>query len=795
MTAAEGASATVWPGPEHRAALVDFVDVYERHYDEMNAEFEPVLERHPVWGPVLMAMPRDVRDRRAAESRERLRAGISGDWAAYEANLRQEGVVYAMMGVPFRDWYDVVRFVNGALLPRMVRAYASETERLGAALQAMQWVLDTAMSVIADAYMAEKEARMRESERRLSITLDSIGDAVVATDMTGRVTRMNPVASRLTGWDAADALGRPLSEVFVIRNELTGEPALSPVDTALREGIVVGLANHTELLSRDGTIRPIADSAAPIRSESGDVLGVVMVFRDQSEERRAEEARLRAATLEGENRRIHEANRLKSEFLANMSHELRTPLNAIIGFSQLIADGEVGPVSAQQGSFLAHVLASARHLLRLINDVLDLAKVEAGKMEFEPEVADLGLLCREVAMGFSSQLAGKDIALQVAIEEDVPDAMVDPRRLKQILDNFLSNAMKFTPSGGRVSVRLAVTAPDRFRVAVEDTGPGIAEADLPRLFVEFQQLDAGLAKEHQGTGLGLALTRRLVEAQGGTVGVTSRPGQGSVFYADMPLRRAPLPDVGPSPGADPRPVVLVVEDDPDDVRAIVAVLDAGGYRAEVARTAAEAVSLARARAYDAVTLDLALPDASGLDVLHAIRASERNGGVPVVVVTLVVDRMVASFVVDDILPKPISGEALLAALRRAGVTGGAAVLVVDDDPASRALMCSALAQLGYAPASAPDAEIALVEAERIRPRAVVLDLLLPGMDGFQFLERFRRSPQNARVPVLVWTVADLTVAERDRLLRSARAVIPKADGGDESLVSALRRYFPPPAEG
>lgn len=414
------------------------------------------------------------------------------------------------------------------------------------------------------------EEALRESERGLATTLHSIGDAVISTDLSGRVMRMNPVAEQLTGWSLTEAQGRPLSEVFRIISEETRRPVESPVAQVLRDGLVVGLANHTLLISRAGSERPIADSGAPIReSGGGAVRGVVLVFRDQSEERASEELKIKTLRLEADNLRIQEASRLKSEFLANMSHELRTPLNAIIGFAELLHDGVVPPEMPQHKEFLRDILASGHHLLQLINDVLDLSKVEAGKLQFHPEAANMPALIGEVLGTLRAIFAAKSIRLEWYADPSLIDLVLDAARLKQVLYNYVSNALKFTPEGGKVCVRaLPDSSAFTFRLEVEDTGIGIAPEDLPRLFTEFQQLDGGAAKRHPGTGLGLALTKRLVEAQGGTVGVRSTQGRGSTFHAVLPRQPAELARPPQVPGdAGARAVArsgFVTQDDTRD---------------------------------------------------------------------------------------------------------------------------------------------------------------------------------------------------------------------------------------
>ena len=240
--------------------------------------------------------------------------------------------------------------------------------------------------------------------------------------------------------------------------------------------------------------------------------------------------------LDLEKRSAQEANRMKSEFLANMSHELRTPLNAIMGFAKLMAYGKVGPVSAQHQEFLEDILRSSNHLLQLINDVLDLAKVEAGKMEFHPEPIDLPQVVSEVRDILRAIAASKQIEIDSAIDPACTGLTLDPAKLKQVLYNYLSNALKFTTNNGRVFIRVRPEGADLFRAEVEDTGVGIRPDDLRNLFTEFRQLDSSASKKYQGTGLGLALTKRIVEAQGGRVGVDSSLGRGSTFFVVLPRR-------------------------------------------------------------------------------------------------------------------------------------------------------------------------------------------------------------------------------------------------------------------
>jgi len=489
------------------------------------------------------------------------------------------------------------------------------------------------------------------------------------------------------------------------------------------------------------------------------------------------------------------ASNVKSQFLANMSHELRTPLNAILGFSELLYDGTVPPEAPEHREFIGDIMRSGRHLLQLINDILDLSKVEAGKLEFLPERIQLSRTVDEVLGILRTTAASARVQIRSAIDPAVDDLVVDPARLKQVLYNYLSNAIKFTPEGGNVRIRATPAADDCVHLEVEDDGIGISSEDVTRLFGEFQQL-AGDGKKRGGTGLGLALTKRLVEAQGGSVGVHSVVGRGSTFHATLPraARRAIAspPTVLP-PHRPNAPAILVIEDDPRDQKDLISALSSAGYTVEIASTGAQALGRCRERLFDAITLDLLLPDLDGLALLAQIRSSSLNANVPIIVITVVAEAgAIAGFAVHDILPKPLVAEALIGGLARAGVSARSGdVLIVDDDPEAIKLMQTTLHELGYSTRSERDGEAALSAVLASPPSVIVLDLLMAGVSGFEFLDRLRRDPNVRRIPVIVWTAKDLSLDERAMLRASASAIIAKgAAGGGAAVVAELDAFLP-----
>jgi PAS domain S-box-containing protein len=573
---------------------------------------------------------------------------------------------------PLNQLIDALQAVSGGDYSRRVQTGQTEVGRLAAAFNTMAEQIQRGREDLE----AQAQALL-ENDRRKAAMMNIALDCIVTAEPTGRIAECNPAAERVFDYDEHTLRQQNLGELL-----FPDFPSGGRLDDYLSAANVpLGTRVELSALRRGGERFPAEVSLTEIQSAGRRSFAVFV--RDLTEQKAGEESMRRGIILAEENLRVHEASRLKSEFLANMSHELRTPLNAIIGFAELLYDGQVTPDMPQFKEFVHDILTSGQHLLQLINDVLDLSKVEAGRLEFHPEQTDLSHAIGESIGVLRTLAAQKRVAITHDVDASIGAVSVDRARLKQVLYNYLSNAIKFTPEGGSVAVSATADGEDSFRISVKDTGIGISPADRDRLFIEFNQLEAGAAKKHQGTGLGLALTKRLVEAQGGRVGVHSVPGEGSTFFAVLPRRSA----AGPA---------------------------------------------------------------------HHFIAAKRIGAPA----------------------QSIGGDS----------SDEGAVLVVDDDAGSCRLMAASLEKLGYRSVCMHRGGDALAFCERQTPLAVVLDLQMPEMDGFMFLDHFRRLPSCRHIPVIVWTVRDLIPDDYDRLQSVVQGILAKGHSASMSVVEELRRF-------
>ena len=494
------------------------------------------------------------------------------------------------------------------------------------------------------------EDALAEQREWFEKTLESIGDAVIATDVSGHVVFMNPIAEQLTGWRLAEARGRPCPDVFNIINENSRRAVESPVARVLAEGAVVGLANHTVLIAADGSERPIDDSGAPIRSRDGRIVGVVLVFRDVSDRRRGEFER-REAALERERLLDAEraaradaerASRVKDEFVAMVSHELRTPLNAMLGWTQLMAKPDVGPEVIARGVDV--ITRNTRLQTQLISDLLDISRIVSGKLRLEIDEVQLVSVVADAIDTVQRDADAKRITIRRDLDPAVGTIAGDAARVQQIVWNLLSNAIKFTPEGGQIAVRIRKRGGGA-ELTVTDTGVGIREEFLPHIFDRFQQADQSITRRFGGLGLGLSIVKHLVELHGGTISADSAGiGQGATFTIVLPSSAGAVPearsDAPMREGAQPLDSlngirILVVEDEPDTCEFLNRFLRGYGAEVVIARSAAEALSRVTNDHVDLMLSDIGLPDVDGYDLIRRIRNLPGSAGsaMPAIAVT------------------------------------------------------------------------------------------------------------------------------------------------------------------
>jgi signal transduction histidine kinase/DNA-binding response OmpR family regulator len=582
---------------------------------------------------------------------------------------------------------------------------------------------------------------------------------------------------------------------------------------------VVRLAETVRVVShqKDYSIRAAAtgnrDEVSTLIESFNEMLGQIQErdtalrqARDELEQRVLERTTQLAVAnkeLDLRNREVERATQLKSKFLASMSHELRTPLNAIVGFSDLLAEQTAGQLNDKQKRFVHHIKQGSAHLLQLINDILDLSKIEAGQLEFHCEPFQIGEALPEVLSTIRPLAMAKHITVQEKIESDI-GVFADRVRFKQILYNLLSNAVKFTPKDGRIDIECYETS-GAVCVAVSDTGIGIRPEDQKLVFEEFRQVEGNTDAASEGTGLGLAITKRLVEQQGGKISLESELGKGSRFTFTLPAgSRTTAPVLPVKETSNPRavmaasrqkPLILVIDDEVPARELLASYLDSE-YQIAMADSGAEALHKAQQLRPDAITLDVLMPGGNGFETLVALRRAPETAKIPIIIVSIVDQKQVGfALGAADYLIKPIRKPELLESIRKhvlPHADDDSSILLVDDDPRALELLAEILRSAGYETQSVGSGARALEVLSAKLVGAVLLDLLMPSMDGFQVIRHIRQEPKLKELPILVMTAKNLTPDEIALLSRDTQALFQKSGSWQQQLVIEVARALQKP---
>jgi signal transduction histidine kinase/CheY-like chemotaxis protein len=497
--------------------------------------------------------------------------------------------------------------------------------------------------------------------------------------------------------------------------------------------------------------------------------------------------------------RAEEASQAKSQFLASMSHELRTPLNAIIGYSEMLQEEAEELALTRLKPDLLRIHSAGRHLLSLINDILDLSKIEAGKMSLFLETFDPARTIHDVATTVAPLVDKNGNRLELDVPENLGPMRGDLTKFRQVLFNLLSNACKFTEKGVlRLSARrdsVAPGAPERWVFRVSDTGIGMTPEQVGRLFQVFTQADASTSRKYGGTGLGLAISQKFARMMGGDLTAESEPGRGSTFILTLPVeQREALPGnlSIPLPEGESRGTILVIDDDPSVCELVARMLTKDGFHVAIANSGKEGLELARALRPALITLDVIMPSMDGWAVLSALKADPVTADIPVTMMTIADDQNLGfALGASEFLTKPIDWarmEAILA--RHLGASKGAHVLVVEDDVGTRELMVRNLERAGWRVETAADGHLGLERVAAKVPGMILLDLMMPRMDGFEFLAELRRQPQYRHIPVIVITAKSLTTDDHQRLQGGVARIFEKATTSKEQLLAEMRNLLP-----
>ncbi len=608
----------------------------------------------------------------------------------------------------------------------------------------------------------------QEEASKSQAILESIADGVVVNNPQSGVILVNPAAERILNKSRDKLINTDVRHLIEAFDDPGRTAALATIEQMLAQANTPAQIKVTSvMLEMDN--RVISAHMAPVIARHDEFLGVVTILRDITKE--------------------VEADRAKSEFISTVSHELRTPMTAIKGYTDLIYGGAVGPLNDNQKHFLSVIKNNTDRLIALINDLLDISRIETGRVRFEPAPVKLGEIVADVVEAMAAHAQEQGLALTYEVDAGLPEVMGDRDRLYQVLTNLIGNAINYTPEGSVTvevnNVGMAV------QVSVRDTGIGIDAEDIGRIFDRFYRADDPIVQEASGTGLGLPIVKMFVEMHGGRVWVDSEKGKGSAFTFILPV-----------PGSEPKPkepqsltpppimakTVLVVDDDIDIAQLIRLQLESNGYHVLTASRGQRTLEIIKESQVDLIVLDRLLPDMDGLDLLDRLKTDPSTAEIPVIMVTIVEDdgdavaRGASAYLV-----KPVNEQLLLDQIETV-LTRQGRVLIVEDDADTVDMLTRALRRVGFTTEMARDGYEALASARRIRPDVILLDLRLPGMDGYEALSHLKRSIVTSTIPIIA-TSAHVTNpgAERKRLIMlGATDFLPKPLAVDELIAMVDR---------
>jgi PAS domain S-box-containing protein len=724
------------------------------------------------------------------------------------------------------DIYELTNIrKDGSRLPAVVSVTALRDDRDNIIGYLLIGTDNTARKQVEEERM-KLDQRLRDQHFYTRSLIESNIDALMTTDPRGIITDVNKQTEALTGCTRDELIGAPFKNYFT-----DPEWAQAGINRVLTEGSVTNY--ELTARARDGKLTVVSYNATTFHDRDRVLQGVFAAARDMTSVKLYEQA------LQQKNAELEDASRMKSEFLANMSHELRTPLNAIIGFSEILRDGLMGEMSDQQRGFIGDIFNSGTHLLSLINDILDLSKVEAGKMLLDLEPVNVPSLLRNSLSIVREKAADRRIRLSMdAVEEDLSTFYGDARKVKQIVYNLLSNAVKFTPDGGEVTLRARRVdreevgllnvgerrtdqngnwagrtfgpVDEEFQefveISITDTGIGISPEGLKNLFQPFSQIDGGLARKFEGTGLGLAMIKLLTELHGGRVAVASAPGEGSCFTVWLPLRAVAESETYDVVVTEPRvaadakgkPIALVVEDDLNSAELVRVQLEAEGFCVVHAATAESAFEIAKEKCPALITLDIMLPGMDGWEFLSRIKQVDELCTIPVVIISIVpdVDKGLAMGAAA-VMQKPVSRQDLSMSLLKLALLPSTSgdpikVLIVDDDEAAVELIATRMSEFpGITVLRAYGGQEAIDVARRDLPDLLILDLMMPDVSGFDVVDAMHANPDTANIPIIVVTAKHLT--DDDRLqLNGHVTLIEKSDFDRDRFTAEVRRAMARP---